>query len=257
MYTGVVIREGDEDMKKGILFLGDKEMYEELAEKLLNGGDYYLLPYIETEGDVIEYAQMNRIDIVVVTDLMNQYDGIEMIQRIRENSLKDVKSVLVASCKCNGIINSVMKYKIDYLLFHPLKIDILLRRLNDLYDEEYEDTNKRIKLERMAANALKNLGVPANLKGYLYLRTAIVVSIDDATNLDKITKVLYPNVASYYNTTSSRVERSIRHAIEIAYNRGNIEVFDDYFGYTIDSNKAKPTNSEFIAMVANRLKLDC
>ena len=84
-----------------------------------------------------------------------------------------------------------------------------------------------------------------------------VVSIDDAANLEKITKMLYPNVANYYHTTTSRVERSMRHAIETAYTRGNIDVLDDYFGYTIDANKAKPTNSEFIAMVANRLKLDC
>ena len=104
---------------------------------------------------------------------------------------------------------------------------------------------------------LKELGVPANIQGYSYLRAAIVLSIEDEENLDKITKMLYPSIASLYHTTSSRVERSMRHAIEIAYCRGNLDALDDYFGYTIDANKAKPTNSEFIAMIANRLKLDC
>ena len=246
-----------ERMRKGILFFDDKYTYDELEKELRNSRDYYLLPYIETEAEAIESAKMNRVDIVIASASRPGYDGIDMIQLVRDNTLKDVKSILVASCHCQGIVNSVTKYKIDYLLFQPLRFDCLLRRLDDLYDEEYEESKKWIKLERMAADALKDLGVPANLRGYSYLRTAIVVSIDDSANLEKITKMLYPNVANYYNTTTSRVERSIRHAIETAYNRGNVDVFDDYFGYTIDANKAKPTNSEFIAMVANRLKLDC
>ena len=244
-------------MKRGILLFDDRDTYDELERILCNSMDYYLLPYIDTEAEAIIYAKMNRIDIVIASASKPGFDGIDLIQLIRENTLKEVKSIIVASCECQGVVNSVMKYKIDYLLFHPLRVDCLLRRLDDLYDEEFGESRKWIKLERMATDALKHLGVPANLRGYLYLKTAIVVSIDDSANLEKITKMLYPNVANYYHTTTSRVERSMRHAIETAYSRGNIDVLDDYFGSTIDANKAKPTNSEFIAMVVNRLKLDC
>ena len=99
------------------------------------------------------------------------------------------------------------------------------------------------------------LGVPAHIKGYHYLRTAILYSIEDKTLLDSVTKLLYPTVASIYDTTSSRVERAIRHAIEIAWDRGNVDTLNSFFGYTVDTSKGKPTNSEFIALITDKLRL--
>ena len=103
---------------------------------------------------------------------------------------------------------------------------------------------------------LHEVGVPAHIKGYIYLREAIKLVIDDVELLGGITKTLYPMIAEKYNTTPSRVERAIRHAIEVAWNRGKVETIDKIFGYTIDQNKGKPTNSEFIAMVADKMRLD-
>ena len=102
---------------------------------------------------------------------------------------------------------------------------------------------------------IHQLGVPAHIKGYHYLRTAILHSIEDKKLLDSVTKLLYPTVASIYDTTSSRVERAIRHAIEIAWDRGNVDTLNSFFGYTVDTGKGKPTNSEFIALITDKLRL--
>lgn len=110
-------------------------------------------------------------------------------------------------------------------------------------------------IEVVISDIMRQIGVPAHIKGYQYLRTAIDLSINDEEMLESVTKLLYPTIAKMYSTTSSRVERAIRHAIEVAWDRGDVEVLSSYFGYTIQSNRGKPTNSEFIAMIADRIKL--
>lgn len=104
-------------------------------------------------------------------------------------------------------------------------------------------------------NIMRQIGVPAHIKGYQYLRTSIILCINDSEMLGSVTKILYPTVAKQYNTTASRVERAIRHAIEVAWDRGDVDVLSSYFGYTIQAQRGKPTNSEFIAMIADKLKL--
>ena len=110
-------------------------------------------------------------------------------------------------------------------------------------------------MEIVVTDIIHQLGVPAHIKGYHYLRTAILYSIEDKNLLDSVTKLLYPTVASIYDTTSSRVERAIRHAIEIAWDRGNVDTLNSFFGYTVDTSKGKPTNSEFIALITDKLRL--
>lgn len=242
-------------MRKGVLYCDSFESYQRMAKLLSGSLNYYLLPYTTDESSVLELARNNRVDVIVSSMSLPGIDGIDLINEVRDHSYKNVKAILIASCECEGIIRSVVKYKIDNLLIQPVSAESILRRIDDLYDE-VDIPQKRISREKRINEVLKTLGVPANLQGYSYLRTAIEMSIDDEENLIKITKMLYPNVATLHKTTTSRVERSIRHAIEIAYMRGSSDVFDDYFGYTIDVNKAKPTNSEFIAMVSNRLKLE-
>ena len=114
----------------------------------------------------------------------------------------------------------------------------------------------KLELESEITSLLHEIGIPAHIKGYMYLRTAILETYLNVDFLGQITKVLYPEIARKYATTSSRVERAIRHAIEVAWNRGNIDAIDDIFGYTISATKAKPTNSEFIAMIADKLRLE-
>ena len=121
---------------------------------------------------------------------------------------------------------------------------------------ETKINNNPIDIEREVTHQLLQLGIPAHIKGYAFLRSAIMLTVEDSTAIDAITKYLYPTIAKHYNTTSSRVERAMRHAIEVAWNRGNPEYLSEMFGYTIASHKDKPTNSEFIALIADRLRLN-
>ena len=116
--------------------------------------------------------------------------------------------------------------------------------------------DKPLDLEKEVSNLMKEIGVPAHIKGYKYLRTAIIYVVEDPSAIEAVTKVLYPRVAKAYNTTFSRVERAIRHAIEVAWDRGDVNVLSSYFGYTIQSSRGKPTNSEFIALISDRLRLN-
>ena len=114
---------------------------------------------------------------------------------------------------------------------------------------------KPLDLEKEVSDLMKEVGVPAHIKGYKYLRTAIIYVVEDPSAIEAVTKVLYPGVAKAYKTTASRVERAIRHAIEVAWDRGDVDVLSSYFGYTIQSSRGKPTNSEFIALISDRLRL--
>src|SRR5690625_964709 len=122
--------------------------------------------------------------------------------------------------------------------------------------EQPQQVKREVDLEAKITDIMHDIGVPAHIKGYLYLREAIMMVYEDIELLGSITKILYPDIAKKYNTTASRVERAIRHAIEVAWNRGNIDSITELFGYTINVSKAKPTNSEFIAMVADKLRLE-
>ena len=123
-------------------------------------------------------------------------------------------------------------------------------------DADEQQRMQKLELESKITSLLHEIGIPAHIKGYMYLRTAILETYLNVDFLGQITKVLYPEIARKYETTASRVERAIRHAIEVAWNRGNIDAIDDIFGYTISASKAKPTNSEFIAMISDKLRLE-
>jgi len=132
----------------------------------------------------------------------------------------------------------------------------LIDRLIENTSPQSSNPEKTRDLEEIVTNYIREIGVPAHIKGYIYLREAIILSIKDQEIMYKVTKSLYPSIAKKYKTTSSRVERTIRHAIEVAWSRGNIKILDEIFGYTINANIGKPTNSEFIAMIADKIRLE-
>ena len=142
----------------------------------------------------------------------------------------------------------------------PFIASQLVDRLSELYEDTFKKQSKKeenntVQIEHEVTSVLHDIGVPANINGYKYLRTAICEAYHDMEFLSQITKALYPQIARNHNTTATRVERSMRHAIEVAWNRGNVDTLDHIFGYTISASKAKPTNSEFIAMIADKLRL--
>ena len=152
----------------------------------------------------------------------------------------------------------------------PYDIDILAKRIITIYDRKNKEVdNIRMVSEKNVANRyfetnlendvtsiIREIGIPAHIKGYQYVREAIIMAVKDINMLNYITKLLYPTIAKQYKTTSSSVERAIRHAIEVAWNRGRIDVTEEMFGYTVNAGKGKPTNSEFIALVSDKLRLD-
>ena len=164
----------------------------------------------------------------------------------------------------------------DYYIVKPFDIEVLINRIKQIKNytpEEIKNTvieNKEIKaqyikikdeknvknLEALVTNMIHEVGVPANIKGYLFLREAIMMVVNDINSVNQITKVLYPDIALKFNTTPPRVERAIRHAIEVAWGRGNQDLIENLFGYTVSSDKGKPTNSEFIALLADKIRLE-
>ena len=165
------------------------------------------------------------------------------------------------------MIVDLQKYSIAYLLMKPFEVKQIINKMIAISGVETNgnvislnvserDKILQLELEKNITDILHEIGIPAHIKGYMYLRTAILQTYENIDFLGQITKVLYPEIAKTYSTTSSRVERAIRHAIEVAWNRGNVDAIDEIFGYTISANKAKPTNSEFIAMIADKLRLD-
>ena len=145
----------------------------------------------------------------------------------------------------------------DHYMVKPCRFSTICARIRQLttFESLEQDRNHSHSLEAMVTSIIHEVGVPAHIKGYQYLREAILIAVDDIDVINAVTKVLYPEVAKRFGTTASRVERAIRHAIEVAWDRGDLETLQKYFGYTVSNVKGKPTNSEFIAMIADRLQL--
>lgn len=165
----------------------------------------------------------------------------------------------------NGLLEKeALEAGASYLFIKPFDINLMAERIMQIVGmenenapvKEIEEKINDTKLEMLVTGIIHEIGVPAHIKGYHYLRKAIILSIKQADVMDSVTKILYPTIAKSYDTTSSRVERAIRHAIEVAWDRGDIDVLNSYFGYTIQNQRGKPTNSEFIAMISDRIRLE-
>lgn len=214
----------------------------------------------------------NNIDVLVLDSVLPTLDGFEVIRNIKNNYRCAVKKIIVTAGLINDcLLNFLNEYGVELLVMKPYDLDSLIAKIKNLMQNdrinrysliinnqksEYKDDMNKNKLMNDITHILHEVGIPAHIKGYNYLRTGIEEMYYSSNLQGKITKELYPLIARKYSTTSSRVERAIRHAIEVAWNRGNVDSIDDIFGYTINAYKAKPTNSEFISMIADRLKLE-
>lgn len=213
-------------------------------------------------SDVIfNMLKVSQIDVLIVDLLTKGFDPINFFSTLRkpENNYVQPKRIIVISEFVSSYVNNLLKgFEIDYLMLKPVDTFHLLQVMNNMVTQkqEVEVEENGPDLESEITEILHEVGVPAHIKGYLYLREAITMVYNDVEILGAITKVLYPDIALKYGTTASRVERAIRHAIEIAWVRGNVDTISDIFSYTISYNKSKPTNSEFIAMISDKLRID-
>ena len=174
--------------------------------------------------------------------------------------MKDLKRpmIIVLSSVDNMRFESeILNGGADYYFLKPVEAEIIAQRISQLSGWQKGGATEKSSsdLEVVVSEIMHQIGVPAHIKGYQYLREAIILSINNTEMMGSVTKLLYPTVAKTFKTTSSRVERAIRHAIEVAWDRGDVDVLSSYFGYTIQSSRGKPTNSEFIAMIADKLRL--
>ena len=209
---------------------------------------------------VMSLLDSQHFDAVLMDVFMAHADGVEVLEHI-EKSLAEKPLVLLISAMDNAEFEEQMiSAGADYYFIKPVTPQSVAKRIERLSSWKTEKQKRTAEIsdndiEVVISDIMRQIGVPAHIKGYQYLRTAIKLSVEDSDMLGSVTKLLYPTVAKIFNTTSSRVERAIRHAIEAAWDRGDVDVLSSYFGYTIQSQRGKPTNSEFIAMISDKLKL--
>lgn len=201
---------------------------------------------------------------IVISDLwLPSLDAASIMKRTAESGKNTPSFVILTQVSTPSVLMEAnragaslcMPKPIDYDTFSD-KIDMILKnRSNSSASSDKNDAADKIDMETQVTRIIHQIGVPAHIKGYQYLRTAILMTISDNDVINSVTKVLYPSVAKKYQTTTSRVERAIRHAIEVAWDRGDVDTLNSYFGYTIQNSRGKPTNSEFIAMIADNMRL--
>jgi two-component system response regulator (stage 0 sporulation protein A) len=198
-------------------------------------------------------------DVLILDMVMPKLDGMGVLKRIRE--LPEKPLVIAYSVSAlQRTVETAVSLGADYYLLKPQSCERVADTIRELTKPDTVTVKssvprKEVDLETLVTEFIHELGVPAHIKGYQYIRTAIMMVVEDMDMLNYITKQLYPEIAHIYNTTASRVERAIRHSIEVAWTRGRPETMNEIFGYTIHTGKGKPTNSEFIAMVADRIRL--
>lgn len=230
-----------------------------LAETLENEED---IKVIGQTGDGLEAIRLVRElapDVLVMDLVLNRADGFAVLEAVKGRST----SVLVLSSFLKGAMTEEVAAKGgNYYMKKPCEVSAVAERVRMLSGKHWMESGQvsvapasRQTLEASITTIIHEIGVPAHIKGYQYLREAITMTVEDMDVINAVTKVLYPEVAQKFNTTASRVERAIRHAIEVAWDRGDLDTLQKYFGFTVSNAKGKPTNSEFIAMIADRLQL--
>ena len=254
-------------MEKVSVFLVDdnKELIHMMEDFFLEQADIEVVGTAFNGRDCLELIEDREPDVLILDIIMPHVDGLAVLQSIRSMGMEYPPNVIMLTAFGQ---EEVMKKAVDlgasYFILKPFDLDSLANQIRSIAGTTTPDSvinthkkeRKQKNLEASITNIIHEIGVPAHIKGYLYLREAIGMVYHDIELLGSITKILYPDIAKKYNTTSSRVERAIRHAIEVAWSRGNIDSISDIFGYTVSVSKAKPTNSEFIAMVADKLRLE-
>ncbi len=239
------------------LLIEDDEKIVNEVKKYFSSSTAVEISRVEKDGESglkTAIENMNNLDLVILDSLLPNRDGLSILNEFKNANTK-FKVILTSSIKNTTVLNNLEKYDIDYVLLKPYKLDDLSNVIEMVFNTALASNNKNA-LEPRITKMLHSLGVPSHIKGYQYIRESIMLIYNNPYIIGGITKELYPEVASRYKTTSSRVERAIRHAIEVSWNRGDYEYMEELFGHSVDYDRAKPTNSEFIATVADKLRLD-
>lgn len=258
-----------------ITIADDNQEFVKMICKFLNSQEDMEVVGIANDGKTaLDLILAKEPDVALLDVIMPQLDGIGVLEKIFSVPIKKKpKCLMLSAVGQDSITQKAIALGAEYYIVKPFELETLAKRIREIkngYELPENFAGKEIRspyinvpvpkkidtLEAQITNVIHEVGVPAHIKGYQYLRDAIIIVVDDIEVINSVTKSLYPALAKKYKTTPSRVERAIRHAIEVAWSRGQVDVNNSMFGNTISANKGKPTNSEFIAMIADKLRLE-
>lgn len=258
--------------KLNVAIADDNEKMIDLLETLIKeDNELELVGHANNGADIYDIIKEKEPDVVLLDIIMPKVDGLTVMERVGKDCTikKHPAFIVVSAVGQEQITEDAFNLGANYYVFKPFDNDMLISRIKHIRQlrdgrkdlrriNAYEDKNTYFErnLETDVTNIIHEIGVPAHIKGYQYLRDAIILSVNDMEMLNSITKILYPTIAKKHQTTPSRVERAIRHAIEVAWSRGKMDTIDELFGYTVSTGKGKPTNSEFIALIADKIRLE-
>lgn len=249
-------------VQTNVLVVDDhREFCQVLGEYIESQPDFSLAGIAHNGEDALKLISEKHPDVVLLDIIMPHLDGLAVLERLQTAAPGQRPRIIVVTTVGNeSTTKRSLQLGADYYILKPFDMEVLGSRIRGLADgglltpTQGARNNRNLDVE--VTKIIHQVGVPAHIKGYQYLREAILMVIDEMSLLGAVTKELYPSIARKYSTTPSRVERAIRHAIELAWDRGNVEVINRFFGYTVHMDRGKPTNSEFIAMIADKLRLE-
>jgi len=247
----------------------NEQMLRALTDIIKDEPDLNLVGTARNGEDAYNMILNKKPDVVLLDLVMPKMDALSVMEKVRKENIPEKDKpqfIILSAIGQESVIESTMEFGAKYYLMKPFDKETVLNRLryfkkpssrqiNKLHTVE-PTVNESFNLEIEVTEIIHEIGVPAHIKGYQYLRDAIIMSVNDIEMLGSITKILYPTIAKKYQTTPSRVERAIRHAIEVAWSRGKMDTIDALFGYTIHNGKGKPTNSEFVALISDKIRLE-
>lgn len=249
----------------------DNERILDLLEEIINmDKELHVVGKAKNGEEMCQIIRNKQPDVVLLDLIMPKMDGLTVMEKINQdkNVQKRPDLIVVTAVGQERITEDAFNRGANYYIMKPFNNEMLLNRIKTVRrpvrscEKRNDELSSQVPyiregdLENRVTNLLHEIGIPAHIKGYHYLRDSIIMAVQDMDVLNAITKVLYPTVAKRYQTTSSRVERAIRHAIEVAWNRGKLDTLDELFGYTVSTGKGKPTNSEFVALIADTIQLE-
>lgn len=251
------------DKIKVVVCEDNREMRQRIISGLESKANINITAEFSDGKEVCAFLENNDADVLLLDVIMPEVDGIGVLKMLSEKKkLKKPIVIMMMENASEAISAACMEMGADYFMVKPFDVELLYDRMvllcktAALIHKNANSMPSERTLEISVTNTIHAVGVPANIKGYQYLRDAIIMSINDTELINAVTKQLYPKVAEKHNTSPSRVERAIRHAIEVACVRGSEDTLYTLFGYTVNKSKGKPTNSEFIAMIADKLRLE-
>lgn len=257
-----------------VAIVDDNEEVRETLKSVINKHTEIQLVGTACQGmEAMSLIEEKKPDVVLMDWMLSELDGLSVIERAKQKPEINCHTsfIVISAIGKESVMEKAFSVGADYYIVKPFDAEAVISRVQQMYfsmngqekdaarGSIFENEKRRSEsysLESDVTNIIHEIGVPAHIKGYQYLRDAIMMSVNDTEMLNSITKILYPTIAKQHKTTPSRVERAIRHAIEVAWSRGKMDTIDELFGYTVSNGKGKPTNSEFVALIADKIRLE-